>query len=725
MHYANTFAPSRHGYPTLLSTLIFLALTIVPPAGYAEETTASEPAEETTKELIQHSLLLASNRPLESLYVYGDIGPSKTATKLDLSVFETPQSVTVISNALIKDFALDNINDVLMFAPGVSVESVETDRTYYTARGFDIVNFQYDGVGLPFFYGVTQGQQDTAIYERVEIVKGAAGLITGLANPSATINYIRKRPTDDLQASISLTAGEWNKARVDADVSGSISSNIRGRVVAVKDESDSYLDRYSDDSSVIYSIFDIELAEGSLLTLGHSYNKSEANGNLWGALPLYYTDGTQTDYPVSTSTSADWNYWDVERSQTFVEFSQQLGDSWEIKALYNDNEKEQDSELLYVYGTPDRETEVGLFGWASAYDNREEQSIADVYLSGSFSLGGREHKLVVGISDATLDTWAQSSYDYTNGFPVLDGNWALSLTPRPSLTTSDPTSDKSKVRQEISSAYFAARFSPTDDFSLLLGARNVDIDQHGYNYGAPSNTQADDTVPYAGITYNITDTVMAYASFSEVFVQQTWVDANRRPLGATEGDNTEAGLKYEFNDGQATATLAMFKSTHNNLGEFVRRHPTAGFAIYDGRDYESQGYELEVFGEVSDGLNMSFGYMDVDVEDEKGETTRTHIPTKQIKLATAYQFQNLPDLKIGGSIKWQDEIFTDPIPNVRVTQEDYTLIDLFVRYQLNSNFSVALNAYNVTDEKYLNSLYWNQAFYGKPKHAQASLTWNY
>ena len=89
-------------------------------------------------------------KTLENVYVYGEQGETDTATKLDLTIFETPQTVTAVSRIQLDEFALNSINDVLDYTPGVTVEEVETDRTYYTARGFDIVNFQYDGVGVPF-----------------------------------------------------------------------------------------------------------------------------------------------------------------------------------------------------------------------------------------------------------------------------------------------------------------------------------------------------------------------------------------------------------------------------------------------------------------------------------------------------------------------------------------------------------------------------------------------
>ena len=82
------------------------------------------------------------------------IGDQSTSTRLNLTVRETPQAMTVITRAQIEDFNLNSINDVLLMTPGVNVERAETDRTYYNARGFDIVNFQYDGIGQPLSYGL-------------------------------------------------------------------------------------------------------------------------------------------------------------------------------------------------------------------------------------------------------------------------------------------------------------------------------------------------------------------------------------------------------------------------------------------------------------------------------------------------------------------------------------------------------------------------------------------
>ena len=133
--------------------------------------------------------LAQEGRATEQVIVQGDRFASSVISGLDLSLRETPQSATVVSRQHMDDFRLTNVNDLLDLVPGVNVERVETDRTYYNSRGFDITNFQVDGIGPPLLWGIQFGDLDTAMFERVEVVRGADGMMTGIGNPSATVNH--------------------------------------------------------------------------------------------------------------------------------------------------------------------------------------------------------------------------------------------------------------------------------------------------------------------------------------------------------------------------------------------------------------------------------------------------------------------------------------------------------------------------------------------------------
>ena len=159
---------------------------------------------------------------------------SSSSTRLNLTPKETPQSLTVMTRQRLDDQRLTNLSDTLDATPGIIVlrdgQGAESDG--YFSRGFEIQNFEIDGV--PTVKRMDNYTQSMAMYDRIEIVRGASGLISGMGNPSATINLIRKRPTADAQASITGEAGNWDRYGTGFDVSGPLTEtgNVRGRFVA-------------------------------------------------------------------------------------------------------------------------------------------------------------------------------------------------------------------------------------------------------------------------------------------------------------------------------------------------------------------------------------------------------------------------------------------------------------------------------------------------------------
>lgn len=658
---------------------------------------------------------------VETTYVYGEPEKTKTATKLNLSLLETPQMVSVISRDQIEDFSLREINSLLAYAPGVTVEQVETGRTYYTARGFDIVNFQVDGMGVPFAYGLTSGHDDTALYEQVEVVKGATGLITGLANPSATINYLRKRPTDELQATVVGSAGSWNQYRIDGDISGPIAGDkLKGRLVVAKQDGDSYLDRYAKDLSIFYGVLSGDITDSTRFTLGHSVNDSQTDGNSSGALPLFYSDGTQTDYDASTNTAPDWAYQDVKQTRSFAELEQDLGERWMAKAVFTRNNQKEEWKSFYLAGAPDPISEAGLTGHASFYETDDTAEIIDLFVSGTFTLWGQEHELVAGVNLADITLDGRSVYTPEWNYDPVGSGWASGKTPEPTFNVYDPASQSTDTNQTQDSYYISTRLKLTDELALLLGARTVDIEQDGLAYGAPQTASDDETVPYVGLTYEVVPGTVLYGSYSEVFNPQTWVDANLLPLGAVRGESTEFGVKQEL-FGSAVLTLAVFESAQENFGEWIGRNEATGLNMYRGVGFDSEGFEVEVAGEVFTGLNISAGYTRVGVEDDNGKDTRRFIPKDQFKLATAYALSTVPGLRVGAGLNWQSKLYYG---NIGV-QGDLTLVDIFAQYALTENLTLALNVNNLGDEKYLLSPQWGQANYGAPRNVMGSITWRY
>lgn len=671
----------------------------------------------------------ASPQQMQTVVVQGEADPrsytapaSKGSARLDLSLRETPQSVSVITRAQLDDFKLDSVNDMLGMTTGVGVERVENDRTYYTARGFDITNFQYDGIGIPFSSGLVTGDLDTVTFERVDVVRGANGLMSATGNPSATVNFIRKRPTADLQASASATYGTWGKYRAEGDLSGALNEagTVTGRIVGAFQDGDSYIDRYSQKRKVFYGVVEAKLDPATTFTLGHSNQEVDTKGGMWGALPLYYTDLTPTDLPTGYSTSTDWARNHVEDQRTFAELVHKFGNGWHAQATLARNVVKSDGKLFYTYGTPDRGTGLGLYSYPSKYASDNKQTLFDASATGQFTLGGRQHDLTFGgsWSRSTLDDVSLYGQGIGTELPALD-QWHGSY-PEP---TFDAATDGSAYVDKRKSVFIAARFSITEPLHLIAGVTHTKADSNGAAYGISSFKSATKTTPYVGATYDLTPALTTYASYTEIFSPQSETDIDGKTLAPMKGKTTEAGIKGEWFGGKLNASAAVYKT--KQLGTAEQAGMNGIKAYYRGVDAESKGIELDLSGEVTRGLQASGGFTVMNLEDEQGNAAKTYMPRRTAHVAATYTLPMLPQLKIGANANWQDDIYRNEADGAVIRQASYATVGLMARYDISKQVSLAVNAYNVTDKKYLTSLYWSQAYYAAPRNASVTLNWKY
>lgn len=698
----------------------------------------------TTMALSYPVLADDADKKIEKIEVLGDkhsnylAVEAESASKLGLSIKETPQTVHVVTRALMDDFSLDDVNQVLETTPGVSVEKIETDRTYYKARGFDILNFQVDGLGLPQDQGALQGTIDTAIYQRVEVVMGANGMMTGAGNPSATVNFIRKRPTDDLRANVSFTAGSWANKRLEADVSGRLNDLVSARAVVVKQKRDSYLDRYSVDRDVFYGITELALSDSTTLTTSLTYQSNDADSPLWGALALFDNKGQPTNYDVSTSTAADWAYWNNTSKQAFVELEQYIGDDWSVVARYAHTQNEQDSNLFYVYGTPDSETGLGLTGYASDYQLQQRLNLFDVYTRGSFELFGQTHLVALGASEADMAYRDRSLYDYQtgNGFPAMPNmhEWD-GVAPVPTLVDVNPSAPGSDVDSDQSSQYASARFSLSEDLKLLAGLRHTAWQSKGMSYGKNKGTKESDLTHHLGAVYTLNDNVNLYSSYSETFAPQTEKDINGNQLAPIEGDTKELGIKAELFDDNMMVNFAIFNAEQVNIAVGDTVNSTPDNSVYIAAPgIQSQGYELEISGELGWGVsaNLGYTYTDIDVSDtlnagnSEAQLVKDYTPKQVFKLAVKQEVAAVEGLSFGLNMRWQDDIsrVQNAAANFVTKQDSYALVNLMASYDVNEQVNVTFNINNAFDEKYINSLYWAQGFYGAPRNYALTLNWS-
>ncbi|EGH21762.1 outer membrane ferripyoverdine receptor, partial [Pseudomonas amygdali pv. mori str. 301020] len=250
-------------------------------------------------------------------------GSMSSATGLPLSIRETPQSVSVITRQRIEDQGMNDLNDVVKYAPGVTLRKFGSDRQQFLARGFTIDNLMYDGLPtiVSTFTLDTISGADLALYDRVEVVRGATGLMTGAGSPSATLNLIRKRPTATPQVSVTTSAGSWDRYRTEVDASNRLndSGTLRGRVVAAYETGNSFVDERDKERQTFYGVLEADLNESTTWTIGASKQRDDATSD-WGSLPSG-PNGENLHLPRSTFLSNDWAYWDRENVSVFTDLT--------------------------------------------------------------------------------------------------------------------------------------------------------------------------------------------------------------------------------------------------------------------------------------------------------------------------------------------------------------------------------------------------------------------
>lgn len=688
--------------------------------------------------------MAASEESIETVTVTGKYTVNKsidTATGLGLTLRETPQSVTVFTAERIKDQNLNDIIDVVNNTVGVSSSQMDNVRNNMQSRGFKVSNYQIDGVPLAWSLAGDAGETsaDVSIYERVEFVRGATGLMTGVGDPSASINLVRKKADQtEFTGYIDADMGRWDKKQITMDVAGGLNEagTVRGRVVGKYLDTDSVQDHFEERQDVLYGVIEADLTKNTILRLGGHYQNRDPKGASWGALPGFYSDGTQTDWSRSKTTAADWTNWETTAQNYFASVDHMFNNGWELKLNYNNLKNEKDTKLLYVYGSLDKNTGSGLVAQRYRSFGSTTQESFDLQLKGDYQLFGQQHDFVLGALHSE-----QKGKTHTRDPDPLIGGTSWDAVPvnnfftpneiaEPNWTAESTLRDDNETEQ--TGYYASTRLSITDHFKLIAGGRVASWERHRYNYGSYEDYGDDNVfIPYFGALYDLTDQHRVYASYTEIFTPQDNRDINGNSIDPLTGTNTEVGLKSVFFDGKLQTSFAVFQIKQDNLAQdsgLTIPNTNNETAYYAAQGTESKGFEAEVIGQITDGWNLSAGYSQFKAEDAEGEKVNTTSPRKQLKLFTTYQFvENLPALTIGGGVNWQSDIYAESA-GVRLSQESYALVNLMARYEINSDMYLQLNVENLLDEEYYSYLTGGTGGlynYGTPRNANLRFSYNF
>nr|WP_180166006.1 ferric-rhodotorulic acid/ferric-coprogen receptor FhuE [Stenotrophomonas sp. SbOxS2]NYT98711.1 ferric-rhodotorulic acid/ferric-coprogen receptor FhuE [Stenotrophomonas sp. SbOxS2] len=701
--------------PQRLSAAVFAALcTAAAPAAFAE--TAADP---TT---------------LDKVVVKGEraegysVRRTSAGTRFDLAPREIPQSVSIISHQRIEDQKLDDIIDVLGNTTGVTSTQSDSERTEFYARGFYIDSYQFDGLPTQMVQNWSYGDSglDLALYDRVEVVRGATGLLSGAGNPSASVNLIRKHADSaELTGSVSVNVGSWGRTRTTVDVGSALnaSGTVRGRVIGSYLDTDAQMDRYNQRKTLGYAVIDADLTPDTQLSVGYDYQHKKASGATWGGFPMWYADGSSTHYPTSFNPSPDWTYWDTTSKRAFATLQHAFGNGWKFKIGATHDRTQADDKLFYPsYTAFDKTTGAGVTPMAGFYNTERKVDGIDGYIDGPFQLFGREHQFMAGLSYNKREF---ANYgDFQMGGPGWNPfdtylNWTGNI-PQPNW---NPLALASEGTITQKAGYVAARLSLADPLKLIVGARYTDWKSEDEGNDRSHKV----TTPYAGLVYDINDTYSAYTSYTEIFQPQTLRNKQGSYLDPVDGKSYEVGVKGAWFDNRLNASLAVFRIEQDNVGQATmdkvdgQQNETAYVAA---RGTVSRGFEFELNGELAPGWNATFGASRYVAKDANDADINTNLPQTALKLFTSYTPQSLQELTVGGGANWQNRIYY-PVPAYgRIEQSGYALVSAFVRYRISPEFSVQANLNNLLDKKYLSQINGYGA-YGDGRNGSLTFTWSF
>ncbi|WP_414486599.1 ferric-rhodotorulic acid/ferric-coprogen receptor FhuE [Stenotrophomonas maltophilia] len=713
----------RTPQPQRLSVAVLAVLCAVAPAAFAE--TAADPTN------------------LDKVVVKGEraegysVRRTSAGTRFDLAPREIPQSISIISHQRIEDQNLDDIIDVLANTTGVTSTQSDSERTEFYARGFYIDAYQFDGLPTQMVQNWSYGDSglDLALYDRVEVVRGATGLLSGAGNPSASVNLIRKHADSaELTGSVSVNVGSWGRTRTTVDVGSALnaSGTVRGRVIGSYLDTDGQMDRYNQRKTLGYAVIDADLTPDTQLSVGYDYQQKRANGATWGGFPMLYSDGSRTGYDESFNASPNWTYWDTTSKRAFATLQHAFSNGWKFKVGATHDETKADDKLFYpayndwTTGASnfDRTNGTGISPSAGFYNTERKVTGVDGYVDGPFQLFGREHQFMAGLSYNKRDYANYGDYQVGGAGKTWDPFTSyLHWTGNISEPNWNPLALASQGTITQKAGYAAARLSLADPLKLIIGARYTDWKSEGEN----DDREHKVTTPYAGLVYDINDTYSAYASYTEIFQPQTARDRNDRYLDPVDGQSYEVGVKGAWFDNRLNASLAVFRIEQDNVAQ-VTSEPILGrpgeFASIAARGTVSRGFEFEVNGELAPGWNATFGASRYVAKDINDADINTNLPQTALKLFTSYTPQSLQELTVGGGANWQNRIYYAVPAYGRIEQSGYALVSAFVRYRISPEFSVQANLNNLLDKKYLSQINGYGA-YGDGRNGSLTFTWSF
>ena len=665
---------------------------------------------------------LYADDDVEEIVVKGKVlySDQVKALKTPTAIIDVPQSLSIVTDEDIRKQGIREIGDIVRYTPGVNTSQGEGHRDAVVFRGVrSTADFYQDG-----------NRDDVQYYrslynvEQVEVLRGPNALLFGRGGTGGIINRVTKKAQMDEEfGSFDIGADDFGAFDFAADYNTSTGGNTALRINIHSDSLENHRDFYDGDRIGFNPTVKIQVSDSTTLDLSYEYADHErfidraiptANGKPVEALKDIVF-GT-SDINVTTLEA------DIFRGILTTDFSDSSKGIFSITS----SEFEKMYQNLYASGYDLATNVVTLDGYRDPTER--ENLIISANLVNEIEIGGSTHTLLIGAemvdtdnSNERFDTyWSTTKKDKESFNVSRPLNIATSAS---GLPTSVDFTTKLKSRTtsdiEVTSVYIQDQIDVSDNLVILLGGRldQFDITVNDVKAGTAQSREDDEFSPRAGIIFKPQENVSLYLSYSESFLprsgeQYKKLTASSAALDPDVYESSEIGVNWDI-----TPDLSLRASYFDSEQTIATRDASGEGAEIVGLQVD--GVELEIKGQVSDQLYVSFGYSDMDGETSSGGEPR-EIPENTMSLWTTYQVNDQFGFGLGVTRQGESNISNN---KPGLVLPDYTRADFAAFYDVSDDLTIRLNIENITDETYFpHSHSTHQASVGEEVNARLSIT---
>ncbi|MEM7741525.1 MAG: TonB-dependent siderophore receptor [Pseudomonadota bacterium] len=660
------------------------------------------------------------------------------ATGLDLSLTETPAAISIISEDILKDQQVNNVDDALRNVAGVTkFKTGNGGEEKFSIRGFDASQSIYkDGARINNGLNASNiPSTETANIERIEVLKGPSALLYGQGQPGGVINYITKRPQAERYSNAEVIIGSYNFYKGEFDTTGAVpgtDDKIAYRLVASYEDSESFRDETTRQRLLLNPTVSWTPSEQTSLLLGFEYIDDDYTQDRGQFLDgnsvegFFYSDRQEAEQFYGIPGFNDQTTAESKRIYGIAEHT--FNDVWSVELLgsYTDNDKDLfdtngSPTFVFVGSVP----ALGLIAPEGAPNenialispnkSESEGTTTSIRVSNTFDFTdflGFEHQLLASFNYEDFKTTGEAfgSTDLAS-YNVVTREYVV-----PELTF---FSTGSGVRGESSEYGFNVvdYITLTEQFSVLIGGRFSDFTDE------LNDEDETDFSIRAGLVYTPIDVLSFYASYSEGYSPNGSNGAlDPEPLDPERSKTYELGAKLTLRDEQLLITAAVFDTTSENIAFVVDQF--AALPVLDTfGEYTSLGGEIELVGQITDQWRIQGGYAYVETEITEGGVINPlfaifpegnelpGISNHNINLFTFYEIPiGAGDVGLGGGVFYQSDAFASTENNL--VYDGWFQSDLAAYYK-RDRWKFQINARNITNEDFRQT----QAFIGSDAFA--------